>query len=161
MRGGDSFCIKLSVSASNNCAVFSQRMRRRHGPLQRRHPPPGHQGLRQPRLCAESWRQQRQGHRHQPQAEGQPHPQVSWTLYVRQSSSGFLSHCETSFKAKKSENAVDIYFLLDISASMKPIQDRLVQVPNKLIEVSEAVKSYFVSFVIKQNIRQKYLTSIL
>ena len=52
----------------------------------------------------------------------------------------------TSFKAKKSENAVDIYFLLDISASMKPIQDRLVQVPNKLIEVSEAVKTFFVSF---------------
>ena len=50
---------------------------------------------------------------------------------------------------------MDIYFLLDISASMKPIQDRLVQVPNKLIEVSEAVKTFFVSFVIKQNIKQQ------
>ena len=39
------------------------------------------------------------------------------------------------FKAKKSDNAVDIYFLLDLSGSMKPYRDQLTRVPETLIEV--------------------------
>ena len=42
---------------------------------------------------------------------------------------------EFSFRAKKSENAVDIYFLLDVSGSMEPYKRELEQVPEKLIEV--------------------------
>ena len=41
-----------------------------------------------------------------------------------------------SFQAKKSENAVDIYFLLDVSGSMDPYKKQLEQVPEKLIEVN-------------------------
>ena len=48
---------------------------------------------------------------------------------------------------------MDIYFLLDISASMKPIQDRLVQVPEKLIEVREALKIFCQTY---KNIYQLY-----
>ena len=42
---------------------------------------------------------------------------------------------EFSFRAKKSENAVDIYFLLDVSGSMGDYKNELEQVPEKLIEV--------------------------
>ena len=43
---------------------------------------------------------------------------------------------EVNFKAKKSQNAVDIYFLLDVSGSMDSIRTQLLEVPKKLIEVS-------------------------
>ena len=43
---------------------------------------------------------------------------------------------EVNFSAKKSQNAVDIYFLLDVSGSMESIRTQLLDVPKKLIEVS-------------------------
>ena len=43
---------------------------------------------------------------------------------------------EVKFKAKKSQNAVDIYFLLDVSGSMQSIKTQLLSVPKKLIQVS-------------------------
>ena len=49
---------------------------------------------------------------------------------------------EFSFKAKKSENAVDIYFLLDVSGSMGPIKEQLRLVPAKLIQVSNISTLY-------------------
>ena len=40
-----------------------------------------------------------------------------------------------NFRAKKSKNPVDIYFLLDVSGSMGDFKRQLEDVPEKIIEV--------------------------
>ena len=40
------------------------------------------------------------------------------------------------FTAKKKENAVDIYFLLDLSGSMNPYKKQLLSVPQELIQAN-------------------------
>lgn len=57
------------------------------------------------------------------------------------------SKLEFKFKAKKDQNAIDIYFLLDLSGSMNNYKKLLEDVPDKLIpEIKKKTDEYSFGF---------------